>query len=206
VALDAFERIASTSQLDPHEMRQVLGERLREHLDRLKLVMKNTGLMTFPMGTNVDRHVDEDLAKLDQHLTFQLTQFDVGFRNTKGKQMSGTVIVHGGTNNIITGDGNIAQQGTRGSQQTVNAEDIAAKLAALEQALASAQLAAADYAEIKGDIDTIKAQLAKQTPSTSIVKEAAQSIQRVVEGAVGNALGNPVCQAAQALAQMLGLS
>lgn len=190
-------------KLDAVEMREILSEHLGVYRDQMKNATKHKKLGGFSSGPGL--FIGEELAKFDKILDFKLRQFDVGFSNPVETQMRDMVIVHGSGNNIITGDGNIAQQGTANSQQTVNSADIIDRLNALEEALIAAQLPGSPHAEIKGHIDTINAQLGKQVPSTSIVREAAQSIMRVVEAAVGGALAHPLAVAASALLEVIGV-
>ena len=203
-ALEKFRNSSMVGKLDTLEMREILGDHLDVYRNQMKDVTKHEKLRGF--SSTFGRRIDEELEKFNQILALKLRQFDVGYHDMGEKHMRDMVIVHGSGNNIITGDGNIAQQGTTNSKQTVNSADILHKLNALQEALSAAQLPASHHTEIKGDIDTIKAQLTKPTPSTSIVREAAQSIMRVVEAALGGALSHPLAAAAGALLEIIGLA
>lgn len=68
---------------------------------------------------------------------------------------------------------------------SVNVDDAKAALAAFEIAIAEVRLDKDAAASLKGDIDTIRAQLSKAHPSNSILQEAGRSVRNVVEGIVG---------------------
>ena len=205
-ALQRFRHSTSCGKLDACKMREILGLRLDVYRQQMKDATKHEKLRGFSSGAAFEQIINEKLAEFDKVLSFQLRQSDVGFQALEQASMRDIVIVKGGSNNIITGDGNIAQQGTRSSEQAVNAGDIAQALKALENELASSQLSKEHQAEIKADIATITAQLAKQAPSTSIVKEAAMSLLRIAEGTVAGAMSSVLAEHARGLARMVGLS
>jgi hypothetical protein len=72
--------------------------------------------------------------------------------------------------------------------------------------LAKDQLSSIQLAEIKGEIDAIRAQLANSSPNTAIVTEAVRPIRVVVEGVAGNVISVPVIEAVKELTRMVGLS
>jgi hypothetical protein len=116
------------------------------------------------------------------------------------------------TNNSITiGNmtGSAIQQGSPGANQTVEfkleAHAVQSALAAFESAVTSAGLPSPKAAELMADVQTIKSQLAKPSPSTLIVQEAGKSLRNVVEGIAGGMLTPAVTAAAVALWSALGL-
>lgn len=205
-ALQRFRHSSRVGKLDSLEMREIFGDHLSVYRDQMKDATKHKTLRGFSSGPGLGRVIDEELSKFDEILDFKLRQFDVGFANAEETPVANMVIVHGNAHNFIAGDGNVAQQGTRDSQLTVNAEDIAAKLALIEKELAKVHLTNSELAEMRGSLDTIKAQLSRPAPSISIVKDAALSLQRTIENAAGGLLAHPLGQAIIALATMVGLN
>lgn len=55
------------------------------------------------------------------------------------------------------------------------------------------------------ELDTIKAQLRKQTPSTTILQEAGRSLHTISEGLAANVLALPVAAGLEALLKGLGV-
>jgi hypothetical protein len=78
-------------------------------------------------------------------------------------------------------------------------------LVKLESTIDESQLEQKDLLEIKADIATMRAQLAKPNPSSSILKEAGASLRKVLEGAAGGMLAPGVTAAAKALWSALGI-
>ncbi len=84
------------------------------------------------------------------------------------------------------------QQGTIGSTQSniseISVNDVSE---ALEQLIT--ELAASGHGEvvnaIRGDVDTLNAQLSKSEPNRTILKEAASSVRTIIEGALGGVIG-----------------
>lgn len=205
-ALRKFHQSTKIGKLDIVEMREILGEHLGAYRDQMKEATKHEKLRSFSSGPGFGRIIDQALEKFDEILDFKLRQFDVGFSPLAESHVGNVVIVHGDAHNVIAGDRNIAQQGTRDSQFTLRAEDIAENVALIEKELANVKLTNVESAEIRGWLDTIRAQLSIPTPSVSIVKVAALSLQRVAENAAGNLVAHPLGIAILSLAAMFGVT
>jgi hypothetical protein len=78
-------------------------------------------------------------------------------------------------------------------------------LTSFESAIATAGLLAKTVEELMGDVETIRAQLQKPSPSRLIIQEAGRSLRNVVEGMTGGMLAPAVTTAAAALWSALGL-
>jgi hypothetical protein len=131
-ALEEFRQSIREAKLDAREMRDTLGEHLGVYRDDMKDATKHDKLRQFSSTPGFGRFIDEQLEKFDEILAFKLRQFDVGFSHTKEALVRNIVIVHGDRNNVVTGDRNVAQQGTHDSQLTLQTEDINEKIARIE--------------------------------------------------------------------------
>lgn len=96
------------------------------------------------------------------------------------------------------------QQGGDGASQvamlTISVIDVAEALGRFQEALPDDL-----RVEAGPDIETIRQQIRKREPNTTIVQEAGKSLRTVMEGAAGGALGNAVVPAWTALATLIGL-
>jgi hypothetical protein len=108
--------------------------------------------------------------------------------------------------NIGSMTNSVVQQGSPGATQnaTIKVEEAKAAIAAIEAHSGNIGLPADKLSDLQNDIDTIKAQLAKATPSLSIVSEATHSVRNVVEGAIGGMLTPAVTAAVVALGKATG--
>lgn len=202
-ALGELKRLASKTQLDRDQMRQLTEERLRTFMTRCKAAAKAEKLKTFaPVGP-----IDERLAKFDVILAFHLRQFDVGFLDLAEPELPPIMSANIIADNV---SGVAIQQHTAHSTQHVTGEiNIAtarSAMAAFEDALRGTSLLPAQREEIYGDLNTIKAQLSKSSYSMAIITEAAKTLRNLVEGAIANGLTPPALSAAAgALWKALGL-
>jgi hypothetical protein len=100
------------------------------------------------------------------------------------------------------------RQGSPGATQTqnvnINVDEAKAAIAALEAHIASLGLPADKLSDLHNDLATIKAQLAKTTPSHSILGEAAHSIRNITERTIEEALSPTVTGAIMELGKALG--
>jgi hypothetical protein len=94
---------------------------------------------------------------------------------------------------------------TQSAHLTFNVETAREALKAFETAIQNARLPAETLAELTPDIETIRAQLAKPSPSKLIIQEAGRSIRNVCEGIAGGMLTPAVVSAATTLWSILGL-
>jgi hypothetical protein len=88
---------------------------------------------------------------------------------------------------------------------TLNVQSITNALADFESAISTAGLPAKTIDELMADVRTIRAQLAKPSPSRLIIQEAGKSLRNVVEGMAGGMLTPAAMTAAAALWSVLGL-
>lgn len=101
------------------------------------------------------------------------------------------------------------QQGTYNSVQNVrlniSVEGARSALCDLDVALEGIELPARTATELKAEIETIRAQLSKEKPSSSILAEAARSLRSVTEGLAAGIMTPPALAAIAALGSSLGL-
>jgi septation ring formation regulator EzrA len=86
----------------------------------------------------------------------------------------------------------------------INVEQANAAIADLEKRLSELRVPAEKLSDIHSDIATIKAQLAKSTPSHSIVREAAHSIRKAVHEIAGEMISPAATAAITALGKVTG--
>jgi hypothetical protein len=153
----------------------------------------------------LSQYIDEQFAAFDQHLRFALRQFDVGFLDPAEPEVPPV----GNSITVGTMIGSSIAQASPGAKQTVefklNIETATTALARFEAAIAPAALPANTVEELRGDIQTIRAQLQKPSPSRLIIQEAGKSLRNVVEGITGGMLAPAVTTTSAALWSALGL-
>jgi hypothetical protein len=200
--LGELKRVGRKTELDRDELRQHAVQRLMDFAIAAKAIAR-TPEATGSAG--IEEYVVQQGAALDEHLKFAVRQFDVGFFDPAEPEIP--AVAH---NSIVIGTmtaGNVAQA-SPGAKQSVeyNLEIEATEkaLTAFEAALASASLPSDTLAELTADISTIRAQLAKSSPSRVIVQEAGKTLRNVVEGIGGGMLTPTVLTAATALWAALG--
>ena len=116
------------------------------------------------------------------------------------------------THNTISAQqiiGSAIQQGSLHATQlatsTFQVKSAREALEVFETAIQQAQLPSATLAQLVGDVETIRAQLKKPSPSQTIVREAGKSLRNIVEGISAALLTPSIIAAAPALWSALGL-
>jgi hypothetical protein len=157
------------------------------------------------VSAGVSKYIDEHFAAFDQYLTFAVRQFDIGFFDPQEPEVPQV------SNSITIGSmaGGAIQQGSPGANQsaqiTVNVQTVTDVLAKFVGAIEAAGLPPNTMGEIMADVHTIKAQLAKPSPSALILREAGKSLRNVTEGIAGGMLTPAITAASVALWSALGL-
>jgi hypothetical protein len=198
--LGELRRIVGRGVLDKTELRRIAYERLHIFTDRMKILVKLDNFR----GAIPTTVLDDFYSSFDQKLTYLLRQFDVGFEELRLPEEPYM------SNNSITIDtmlGGGIQQGTRNSSQVNTAKfDASAALSALaklQAELATTSLSP-DIEELQADLATIKVQLQKAQPNSTILTEAVRSVRNVTEGIVAGAMTNRTVQLATDLLRSLG--
>jgi hypothetical protein len=110
---------------------------------------------------------------------------------------------------IGTMTGSTIQQGSPAATQnvrfTLHIEAVRSAVEIFENALQGTKLPAAALGDITADVQTIKAQLSKPSPSIAILKEAGKSVRNVMEGIGAGILTPAAAAAAAGLWAALGL-
>lgn len=201
-AFSELTALIERSSLDRTELRAITEEQLRRYHADLKKVSRFARFASL-MG---NKFVQDTEADFDRRLAFALRQYDAGFLRPKGA----TSLSLGNSIHIGTNYGGAIQQGnansTQHSEVSFRASEVAAAIGQLEAALASVALPDAEMNNLKADIATIKAQLAKPEPTRGVLREAGASLKNVLEGAISGAAGGPLASAAAQLWKALGLS
>lgn len=198
--LGELRRTIGKNKLDPEQLRQRAADRLVRFVGEAKAAAEvgDAGSMGVDVG--------DQLAEFDRYLQSALRQFDVGFLDPAEPEVPPVP-----SNKIIIGNmtGSTIQQGSPGAEQTVeiriDIQVVEAALAEFESAVTSSPLPASKRDELMADVRTIRAQLAKPSPSGVIIQEAGKSLRNVVEGIAGGMLAPSVTAAAGALWSALGL-
>lgn len=153
------------------------------------------------------REMEALVSQAATKLQARLREFELGADRRRDPPAASVInIVH--ARDVVGG----IQQGGAGSVQassvSLSAEAIGASLDHLASHLVNAP--AEILAEIEPETATIRSQLAKAAPNSTIVQESGRTIRSVLEGAAGGALGNAMSpgliQALAAFTAAIGLS
>ena len=199
--LGELKRVAQSTKLNRDDLRQLAVQRLEKFATAAKAISQAEQFRS--MG--LSQQIDEQFAGFDRHLQFAVRQFDVGLRVPAEPEVPAVA------NSITVGTmiGSSIAQASPAAKQTVeftlNIETATTALAGFESAIAGAGLPPKTVDELMADVHTIRAQLAKRSPSRLIIHEAGKSLRHVVEGIAGGMLTPTVASAAAALWSALGL-
>lgn len=203
--LGHLRRVATDTNLDRAELRQLAVQQLMNFAIAAKSVTNPDRLKGLTRSPGLAQYVDEQLAAFDRELEFQVRQFDVGFfrpHEQEVSQVSNSINV----NNMI---GSAIMQSSPGAKQsvefTLHTESARTALASFETALEAATISGATRASLMPEIETLRAQLSKSSPSIAILREAGQTLRNIVEGIGAGLLTSEVAVAATALWSALGL-
>jgi hypothetical protein len=197
--LGELKRALDTTELERTALREKADGALWSFLFEAKALFRPHQVV------NVDA-ITQRIRLLDDRLRFLLRQFDVGFSQPRSPAAPPTL-----ANSISIGvmSNSTLQQGAGNSisnaTMTINISAARDAIVSLETTLAGSDISSATREEIQGDLDTIKAQLAKCEPSRSIVAEAAKSLRNIFEDVVAGALTPKEIAAAAALWTALGM-
>ena len=197
LALGQLNLVSKKSTIDSATLRAITEECLRTFLSRIVKQLTPSG--------GVAEILRKGLADLTGHLDRALQWFDAGLLTVTEPQVPISM-----TNTIHIGSmvGGSVQQGSPGAVQNVQISigDVTESVNELEALLAETALGEADRTTLQADIATIKAQLAKPTPSKTILAEAGSSIRSVIENLVASAVLSPqATQLVNTLGRLLGL-
>ncbi len=189
-ALGELRRAARVTKLDAPEMRRITETQLRIFLDNLKSlgVVKSLGGFAPPAAL---RKIDDTFVRLGKELDSRLRQFDVGFLQPEEPERPSIM-----SNNINIGTmaGGAVQQASKHSPQHVEIQSnismvsVLEAVSSFEKSLENNALPNEIIEEIKADLQTIKLQMEKTKPNTSMAQEAGRSIRNILEGSVGSSL------------------
>lgn len=143
-----------------------------------------------PVGTEVERQYLAARALLEDH--------KAGF---------GRVVTPNSDIHIQAGPGAIVQANSPGAwaQVNIDAQAIRQALSDFEGALPWEDFDPTQVAEIRAEVETIKAQLGKAAPSSTILQESGRSLRAIMENLVASAAQPFVWQGGRMLWQALGL-
>jgi len=193
--------IRMPSKLDPGELRQHAVQRLTNFAIAAR-ALTDFGNLHFGMGD----YVKKQFADMDAHIQFMARQFDVGFFNPAEPEVP---TVPNNSIHIGTMTGSTIQQGSPGAKQNVEfkieRDAVNNALTELETALKGVEVPGDKLDELLADVRTIRAQLAKPSPTRAIVQEAGRSLRNVLEGIGAGVLTPAVVAAAATLGKILGL-
>jgi hypothetical protein len=200
--LGELKRAICDTLLEPEVLHEQAEQRLKKFTEDAKAATQVSDMSARGMAD----HVKKEFDSFDNHLSFALRQFDVGFTDPPEPEVPQM------TNNSITvGNmtGNI-QQGSPGASQSfefkLNVEGARTALHAFETELSKIVIDdRTRLDELAADVATIKAQLSKSSPSLTILQEAGKSLRKITERVVAGVVTSPVLKAVVALGTALGL-
>lgn len=201
-ALGELKRAIQTTELDKDRLRKITIEALSKYRDDLKGLTGHEKMRKW--APQAFSNIDGFLAEFDETLAFKTRQFEVGFFDPGEPEVPPV------TNYMHVGhvSGGAVQQGTSHSTQnvtTINIQVLPAAVAEFEKELTKASLPPNLAADIQADLETIKAQLKKPSPSNAVLKEVGHSLRSVLEGMTGGMLAPGALQAGQVLLGALGI-
>jgi hypothetical protein len=161
--LGELKRVIRITDLDRKDLRDLAVQRLMQFASAAKVISQADQFRSANPG--VSKYIDEQFTAFDQHLTFAVRQFDVGFFDPQEPEVPQV------SNSITIGSmaGGAIQQGSPGANQsaqiTVNVQTVADALTSFVAAIEGAGLPSNTMGELMADVHTIKAQPACQTIS-----------------------------------------
>ncbi|MDB5600943.1 MAG: hypothetical protein JWN71_2987 [Xanthobacteraceae bacterium] len=195
-ALGELKRVSRTTRLDRVELRLHTLQLLANFLNAMKAATKSDQLK----GWGAAQHIDEQLRTFDADLQFKTRQFDVGFFIPDEPEEP---IMTRNSISIGTMTGSTIQQSSPHAKQTVefvlNMDTAKAALEKFESSLEGLKVQPELIDEMRADVATLRAQLAKSAPSQTILQEAGKTLRNVVEGIGAGLLTPTMPMAAQAL-------
>jgi len=199
-ALGELKRTMVRSRLDHGDLRQATVSCLTNFAIAMKSVTHSDQYRRL-----AGQAVDERLAAIDTYLTFAIRQFESGFLDPAEPERPNV----SNSINVGTMTGSTIQQGSPNATQSVQfalkIDEAKTALAAFESAIKAVQLPRPHSDEIAADLQTIAAQLAKTSPSLTILQEAGRSLRNIVEGVAASLMTPSVVAVAPALWSALGL-
>jgi hypothetical protein len=166
--LGELRRVVRITNLDRNELRQHTVQSLMGFAGRAKAAFPMNEARSLGM-TNA---VEEQFAAFDRHVQFQIRQFDVGFLDPAEPEIPPVA------NSITIGSmtGCTIQQGSPGAKQTVEVtldfDAMRKALDVLQAALVASTAPREKVDQLTAEVETIRAQLKKPSPSRLILREA----------------------------------
>jgi hypothetical protein len=193
--LGELKRVIHATALDRNDLRQMAVQRLTNFAAAAKAIAQTPEASGMGMG----EYLSQQFALMDQHLQFSIRQFEVGFFDGPEPEVPPV------GNSITIGSmiGSTIQQGSPGAKQsvevTLDVEAIRKALDVFQAALPASTVPREKIDQLTAEIETMRAQLKKPSPSRLILREAGKSIRNIAEGLVGGMLAPEVMQAAAML-------
>lgn len=192
--------------LSVEETRKLIVDHSRAALDKFVTSEMAYRIGSREIGVGAQNALEALVNQVRDKLSAQVREFELGANLAQDRHSASVVnIIH--AQHIIGG----VQQSGRDAFQT-NSVNLSAELieAALGHLIAHVETVSPELmSEIKHDVATIRSQLAKPEPSSTIVQESGRTIRTVLEGAFGGALGNAmspgIVQALTAFSAAVGL-
>jgi hypothetical protein len=200
-AMVVMRRTVQDGELDAREVRDATVQ----HLQQFPTLIRNASgvdrVVEAVDAAGVDKIVADHFAKLAEHLRFQVRQFDIGWAGREESEADSFV----NTGTIIGG----VQQRSPGANITVQATiNVTAAREAAETLAAELIKSPQDVPiiDMRADVDTLRAQLTKSSPSTAVLQEVGRTLRSLGEGVAAGMLTQPAITALAALLTALGIS
>lgn len=166
-------------------VREIVADHLRRSVEDLATADTACGAPGRGIRGSALNAINGLVGQTKTRMLTRIREFELGADRAKPGAPSIVNIVH--ANNIIGGVVQAGGDAMQANTVQLSAEAIGASLNHLLELVAAT---APDLkAQIEPDAATIRAQLTKAEPSSTIVQEAGRTIRAVVEGAAGGAVG-----------------
>lgn len=192
-----FQRIKATGALSQDQLLLALSTSTRAFAERLEDIVREAARNS--VGKNLTAY-EPSIAEIKEEAEFALKHARTGLMEPPEPPVPPSMA---NKINIQTMTGGAVQQGTVASTQhvsiAIDTEAARAAIARLEEAIQGDPPDSAALASMRGDIETIKAQITKPEPSQSILLEAWHSLRRIGETATATQIPAAIVSLGRAL-------
>ena len=187
--------------IDEGDLCEQTEQRLTQFAEKVKVATRVDDMESRGVGDAITT----GFLGIDKYLKTALRLHEIGHRRKKAEEplVVDKSIKVGGN---MTGNIQHSSPGATQSFQ-LNIDASRNALHTFETELSKLSITdSAQLSEIAADVDTIKAQLSKSSPSLPILHEAAKSLRKITENTVAGVITHPLVQAVIALGNSLGLT
>jgi hypothetical protein len=178
--LGEMERASSITTLQYSDLRELFIKSTDSFFQAISEKFVARSIYSKGYSQSTESTIDGKLTKIRAFRDFALSQYEIGFLQPV---MKDNPMVQSNTLTIQNMNGGQIQQGTTDSSQAVfNVGSIEMMIGKIRKELESTNVSDSIKIDIMADISTIQAQIKKQQPSSSILRECGLSLKRICEG------------------------